>query len=167
MSTDIEITATVRGIADFREALMSIPNKLRRRALRNALAKGARVVRDAIKPNVPVLAGNMKAPYRKPGTLRDAIAVRTSKRDTAAGDVGVFVNVRPAKGGSVGAKNPNDPFYWRFINFDHRSRAGNLIPGKHFLEKGVSALDAALTAFEADLGPQIQRLETSQGKDPL
>ena len=167
MSTDIEITAKVVGIADFREALMSIPNKLRRRALRNALAKGARIVRDAIKPNVPVLSGNMKAPYRKPGTVRDAIAVRTSKRDTAAGDVGVFVNVRPAKGSNVGGKNPNDPFFWRFINFSHRSRAGNLIPGKHFLEKGAGVLDQALAAFEADLGPQIQRLEASHGKDPL
>ena len=167
MSTDIEITAKVVGIADFREALMSIPNKLRRRALRNALAKGARIVRDAIKANTPVMSGNMKAPYRKPGTVRDAIAVRTSKRDTAAGDVGVFVNVRPAKGSNIGGKNPNDPFYWRFINFDHRSRAGNLVPGKHFLEKGATMLDAALTAFEADLGPQIQRLEDSRGKDPL
>ena len=167
MSGDLEITAKVVGIEDFREALMSIPNKLRRRALRNALAKGARVVRDAIKASTPVMAGNMKAPYRKPGTVRDAIAVRTSKRDTAAGDVGVFVNVRPAKGDNVGGKNPNDPFYWRFINFDHRSRAGNLIPGKHFLEKGAGVLDQALTVFEADLGPQIQRLEDSHGKDPL
>lgn len=160
------IEAKVRGIADFREALLSIPPKLRRRALRNALAAGARVVRDAIKPAVPVLAlaNALKAPYRTPGTVRDAIAVRTSKRDTAAGDVGVFVNVKPAKG--AGKNSPIDPFYWRFLNFDHASRSGKIIPGTHFLEKGVDALDQALTVFEQTIGPQIQRLNDSP-KDPL
>jgi hypothetical protein len=39
----------------------------------------------------------MKAPYRKPNTVKQAIRVRTSKADRRAGDVGVFVNVRPAR----------------------------------------------------------------------
>lgn len=161
------IEATIRGIGDYREALTSLPTKLRRRALRNALAAGARVVRDAIKPAVPVLqlANSLKAPYRKAGTVRDAIAVRTSRRDTAAGDVGVFVNVKPAKGAARGGKNPNDPFYWRFINFDHRSRSGNIVPGAHFLERGADVLDGALAAFEKIIGPQIQRLNDAPKSD--
>lgn len=182
------ITATTKGIADFREALTSIPTKLRRRALLNSLRKAGRVVQGAARAAAPVLtlAGALKAPYRKPGTVQKAIAVRTSRVATKAGDVGVFVNVKPLPGnryrtvrtGLFGkrrvlvkaskrsAQNPNDPFYWRFVNFDHRSRSGSLVPGFHFLEKGAARLDEALVVFEKDLGPQIQKLDTNP-KDPL
>ena len=47
---------------------------------------------------MPVLQRIKGAPYRAPGTVKKAIRVRTSKVATRAGDVGVFVNVRPAKG---------------------------------------------------------------------
>jgi len=40
----------------------------------------------------------VKAPPRAPGTVRKAIRVRTSKVARQAGDVGVFVNVKPAPG---------------------------------------------------------------------
>lgn len=163
-----EIKATVQGIPDFREALLSIPHKLRRRALRNALAKAARVaIRDPIIRKTPMLTmeNAMRAPFRKPGTLRKAIAVRTSKLARQAGDVGVFVNVRPAKGGARGAKSPDDPYYWRWVNFEHRSRSGNLIPGVHFLEEGARHLGEALAIFTKEIGPQIQKLDTNPKDD--
>mgnify|MGYP000561918945 CR=1 FL=1 len=31
--------------------------------------------------------------------------------------MGVFVNVKPAKSANRGARNPNDPFYWSFLEF--------------------------------------------------
>jgi len=121
-----EFEAKVSGLPDLRAALLGIAPKLRKRALRTALAAGARVVRDAAKRATPVI----KAPVRgrKPGTVRDAISVRTSKRDSKSGDVGVFVNVRPAKGavyrggklvkGSQrGRLSENDPYYWRWLNW--------------------------------------------------
>lgn len=120
------VGAKVQGLPDLREALLGIVPKLRKRALRTALAAGARVVRDAAKRVTPVL----KAPVRgrKPGTVRDAISVRTSKRDSRSGDVGVFINVRPAKGASFrggkqirasqrGRLSEHDPYYWRWLNF--------------------------------------------------
>lgn len=128
--------ATVKGIPDLRDALLSIGPKLRQRALRNALAAGARIVRNAAKGATPVLSAPVRNKsgqvVRKPSTVRDAISVRTSKRDKAAGDVGVFVNVRPAtgakfkkvngkatqvRGSKRGAYSPDDPYYWRWLEF--------------------------------------------------
>ena len=156
----------ISGYEELYKTLAEFTPKLRKRAVRNALAAGARVVRDAIKPGVPVLKNAMKAPYRKPGTVRDAIAVRTSKIAARAGDVGVFVNVKPAKGANRGGKNPNDPFYGKFVQWGYRSPSGRVMPGAHFLEKGVAVLGNALAVFEATLGPQIQRLDQNP-RDPL
>lgn len=126
----------VQGLDELLAKLREIPVKLRSRYLRNWLASGARIVQREAKAKTPVLsvANAKKAPYRKPGTVRDAIRVRTSKRDRKTGDVGVFVNVKPlskgairsfkAGGGGSGFKNPNDPYYWRWLNWGRESRVG-------------------------------------------
>jgi HK97 gp10 family phage protein len=108
----------VLGVPNLRAQLEAVPERLRRRVLRNALAAGARVVRDAARRAAPVLKKFDKR--RKPGTLKKAITVRTSKRDQRAGNVGVFVNVRPARGPKRFRQSTEDPFYWRWIEFGHR-----------------------------------------------
>ena len=160
-------TGAVRlaGFDDLVAKLRSIAPALRKRVLRNALAAGARVVRDDAKRNAPVLAAGATAPYRTPGTLKRAIKVRTSKRDRRAGDVGVFVNVQPAKRGQAGAKNAADPYYWRWQEFGwtpasnsttRRSRRLSVkrgearrIPGKHFLRDSAEKLPAAFDVFRS------------------
>lgn len=150
----------VFGLPDLRTALQGLVPKLRRRALRNALAAGARIIRDAARAQAPVLsAGSSKrAPYRTTGTVRKAIAVRTSKAATRRGDVGVFVNVRPAKGGSRGARSRNDPFYWRFLEFGTAH-----MRMRPFLQPAAQKLGQALAKFIEVIGPQIARL--NGGKD--
>ena len=151
------IDVKVKGIPDLREALLGIVPKLRVRALRNALAAGARVVQKAARAATPVLSASslaVRKGYRKPGTVRKAISVRTSKVARRAGDVGVFVNVRPAKGANVGGKNPNDPFYWRFL-------------GKFgILDAGAKQLPAALDVFLSKIGPAIQKLNKPKAPAP-
>jgi HK97 gp10 family phage protein len=131
---------------------------MRKRVLRNALAAGAREVRDVAKRNAPVmtLGTSLKAPYRKPGTVKQAIRVRTSKADRRAGDVGVFVNVRPAKAGQRGAKTPNDPFYWRFLEFGTKK-----MPARPFLQRATSALPKALTIFQERIAKWINETDRS------
>lgn len=155
------VEVKVTGIPDLKEALKSIPAKLRRRALRNALAAGARIVRDEAKAKAPVLRQELQVPYRKPGTLRKAISVRTSKVARRSGDVGVFVNVKPAKAGQRGAKSPLDPFYHRFVQWGTVK-----MRGAHFLEAGAQKLGQALEKFKAVIGPQIEKLDRTP-KDPL
>ena len=150
------INTTIRGLDDMKAALAGVVPALRRRALRNALAAGARVVRDDAKTRAPVLQPTLKTPYRTPGTVKKAIVVRTSKLATRRGDVGVFVNVRPAKRGARGAKNPNDPFYWRFIEFGTRFfKPGR---GLQFLQGAAAKLPQALQVFTQALGPAVQKL---------
>lgn len=183
-----DMTVKIDGLEEAKAMLRSIPTKLRKRALRNALAAGARVVRDAARKSAPVISPSATAVakgYRNPGTVRDAIVVRTSKKARKAGDVGVFVNVRPAKGAKYkttttkgllggkrrtrtlvrssqrGAKVPTDPFYWRFLEFG--TKRARPFP---FLKSAAGALDQALQAFKAALLPQLARLNNNP-KDPL
>jgi HK97 gp10 family phage protein len=182
------IEAKVTGIPDLREALAGIVPKLRVRALRNALRAGARVVQRAARAKAPALDASalpVRKGYRTPGLLRKSISVRTSKVATRAGDVGVFVNVLPAKGARFkvkttallglkfrsktqvrasqrGAKSPNAPFYWRFVNFGTRKG----VKAAGFLEAGAKQLGAALEVFKAKIGPQIQKLNRPKAPAP-
>jgi HK97 gp10 family phage protein len=146
----------IEGLDELKRKLAEVPKAMRKRVLRNALAAGAREVRDVAKRNAPVmtLGTSLKAPYRKPGTVKQAIRVRTSKADRRAGDVGVFVNVRPAKSGQRGAKTPNDPFYWRFLEFGTRK-----MPARPFLQRATSALPKALTIFQERIAKWINETD--------
>lgn len=159
------IDAKVTGIPDLREALLSIGPKLRKRALRNALAAGARLVQREARGATPVLSPGslaVRKGYRTPGTVRKAISVRTSKLARRSGDVGVFVNVRPAKRGARGAKNPSDPFYWRFIEFG--TTAGTR--AFKFLQQGAGVLPQALEVFKAKIGSAISKLNKPRAPAP-
>ena len=152
------ISAKVNGIPELKAALAALVPKLRRQALRNALAAGARIVRDDARRSAPVLQPTLRAPYRRAGTVRGAISVRTSKIAQRAGDVGVFVNVRPAKRGQRGAKNPADPFYWRFLEF-----GTSKMTARPFLQAGVRRLADALDKFKGVIGPQIDKMNKKGG----
>lgn len=170
------IGVKVQGIPDLKAALAGIVPKLRVRALRNALAAGARLVQKAARaatPTISPFAPAVLRGYRKPGTVRKAISVRTSKLARRSGDVGVFVNVRPAKKGARGAKNQGDPFYWRFIEFGtkarmktRRGRATGSTQGFGFLQKGAQQLPAALRVFIDTIGPAIAKLNRPKAPAP-
>jgi HK97 gp10 family phage protein len=178
---------TVTGLPELKEALLSIPGKLRKRALMNALrAAGRDVQADAVSVSrrhqiaAPIRnkAGQI---IRKPGTVTKAIRVRTSKIASRGGDLGVFVNVKPLPGAKFrtvtkkgffggkirkrtmvkssmrGANNPDDPYYWRFLNFGTKS-----MRGVGFLEEGAKALPRALQTFYSKIIPAIDRLNKKQ-----
>lgn len=128
----------IQGFDELARKLRSLPDAMRKKVVRNALAAGGRLVRDAARRAAPVL--DQPTPYRTPGLVRRSIVVRTSKRDRLIGNVGVFINVRPAKGAKYkttmrkvfgakikssrmvrasqrGANSRLDPFYWRFQEF--------------------------------------------------
>ena len=153
----------IEGLDELKRKLAEVPKAMRKRVLRNALAAGAREVRDVAKRNAPVmtLGTSLSAPYRKPGTVKQAIRVRTSKADRRAGDVGVFVNVKPAKAGQRGARNPNDPFYWRFLEFGTRKMAA-----RPFLQRATSALPKALTIFQERVAKWINETNRSGQVNP-
>jgi HK97 gp10 family phage protein len=141
---------TIKGLAEFRVQMAELPAKMQRGALRTMMRDAMKVVRDDARANAPKLTKAVTkngVPVRLPGTLRNAISVRTSKTEDKAGNVGVFVNVRPLKGNTYrkagsyttpqsqrrsrylltkksqrGADNPRDPYFWRWIEFGTKAR---------------------------------------------
>lgn len=184
------IEARVTGVEDLRRELAALVPKLRKRAIRQALAAGARLVRNAAQRATPVLSPGDPAVLRgrrKPGTVRKAIAVRTSKVARRRGDIGVFVNVRPAKAGQRGGKNPADPFYWRWLAYGWNPAAGKgrfgraakrdrrrlnqiaaakRVPGVKFLEAGARELGAALAVIMPALQRAIAKLNRPKAPAP-
>lgn len=164
-----DFEANIEGADALAKALREVAPKLRAKVIRGALRKGGNIIKAEAKQRAPVL--KQPHPNRKPGTVRDAIAVRSSKQARQAGDEGVFVNVRPAKGakfrnlGTIagvrvrakvrasqrGAQSRNDPYYWRFVEFGTaRMRAQPFLrPAAD--AKGRVALDMVVQAIDAGL----------------
>ena len=145
-----EAKVTIRGLAEFKAQMQGLPDKMQRGALRSMMRDAMKLVRDdarAAAPRLDAAVTKNGVPVRLPGTLRNAISVRTSKSEDKAGNVGVFVNVRPLKGNTYrkagsfinakgnkqsrylltkksqrGADNPRDPYFWRWIEFGTKAR---------------------------------------------
>lgn len=176
------VNLQLHGFDELKAKLLAMPAALKKKTLRNALAAGIRPVRDAAKRAAPVLtAENAKRNLnRKPGTVRDAIKMRTSKHASRAGNVGVFVNVAPAKGAKfktttrrmLGQKirnrrqvratqrgTLNDPFYWRWLEFGwnpgggDRSRAGKR--ARRQLNRQTSTKQVAGRRFLRNAGARL------------
>ena len=146
----------IEGFDELAKKLRELVPAMRKRVIRNALSAGARLVRDDAKRNAPVLSASAKAPYRQPGTLKKAIRVRSSKQARRASDIGVFVNVKPAKSGLRGAKSNSDPFYWRFLEFGTRKMSA-----RSFLRPAAEKLDDALAIFQTQVGRWIEKVNAT------
>lgn len=171
------ISVKLTGFDELATKLRAIPVAMRKKVIRNALAAGGRLVRDVARAHAPVLS--VPVPYRTAGTVRKAISVRTSKIARRAGDIGVFVNVRPAKGAKYatstrkvlgvrvrstrlvrasqrGARSPHDPFYWRFLEFGTQK-----MRARSFLAAGARQLSAALPVIRVQLARWLEKTNST------
>lgn len=151
----------LEGFDVLAQRLRAIVPAMRKRVIRNALSAGARLVRDDAKRRVPVLQSIARAPYRSPGTVKKAIRVRTSKVARRNGDIGVFVNVKPAPGAQRGAKSRTDPFYWRFLEFGTRK-----MRARPFLAASAGKFPQALEIFKAQVGRWLDKVNQSGKVQP-
>ena len=119
-------TVRLEGVDQLKRALASVTKQIRTKAIRSALRDGGKVIQKAAQSNAPVL--KTIQPNRRPGTIKRNIVVRASKFARRKKDEGVYISVRPLKGarqnklGKAGANNPNDPFYWWFVEFGTKPR---------------------------------------------
>lgn len=176
----LPLQVKLEGFEELAAKLRSLVPAMRRRILGNALRAGARVVRDEARGHAPVLAVGSRAKYRTPGLVRSRISVRTSKVARRDGNVGVFVNVKPAEGAKYttvrsnlfglkglgtktrvkvrtsqrGANSPRDPFYWRFLEFGTRK-----MRARSFLRPAARALPRALQVFQGAVGKWFAKVE--------
>lgn len=155
---DDGFTVKLEGIDELKRSLEAASKKIRVRAVRSALRKAGQIISKAAKLSAPVLQVPTKT--RKPGTVRRAIAVRGSKFARQQGDEGVFIGVRPLRGsrqktlGKAGAKNPNDSFYWRFLEFGTKKMAARPFLRQAADNKGQEAV----RTFMDSVIPQIEKL---------
>lgn len=155
MAADVNTdTYRIQGFDDLIGKLRQVPVALRKKALRNALSAGGRIVRDDARKTVAVLS--KPVPYRTTGLLKKSIAVRTSKAARRSGDVGVFVNIKPAKGAKKGAKSRLDPFYWRFVEFGTKK-----MRAMPFLGRAAKKFPQALDAIRANLRKWFDKTNAS------
>lgn len=172
-----EFVVKIDGLDDLKRVLDQIPQDLRKKVILGALRKAARVPLLAARAVVPVLdsAVSSKYPGRTPGLLKKRLTVRTSKESRKAGNLGVFINIKPAAGAKFkavkksdalgnyvkwtnvrssqrGAKNPNDPYYWRFVEFGTKK-----MKAKSFIRPAAETLPQALTVFMNEVVPQINK----------
>ena len=152
------VTVKLEGVDALNKALAEATKQIRTKAVRSALRKAGQVISKEAKQAAPVLSAPTKT--RKPGTVKKAIAVRASKFARQAGNEGVFINVRPLRGsrqktlGKAGAKNPNDPFYWRFLEFGTVK-----MKARPFLSPAAESKgNEAIKTFMDSVIPQIEKL---------
>ena len=158
------VTVKLEGVDELKRALADATKQIRTKAVRGALRKAGQVISKEAKQAAPVISAPTKT--RKPGTVKKAIAVRNSKFARQAGDEGVFVGVRPLRGarqkklGKAGAKNPNDPFYWRFIEFGTKK-----MKARPFLRPAADSQgETAIKTFMDSVIPQIEKLNAKARK---
>lgn len=172
------LEVSIHGIDDLKRELSALSADLRRKVILSALRKAARVPLREARRVVPVMSSSeaAKNPFRSSGLLKKRLGIRLSKEAKRQGNLGVFVNVRPARGAKWGrttttnflgiknteytlkrksdrgARNPNDPFYWRFVEFGTVK-----MPERPFLREAGATLPQALEVFKAEVIPQIEK----------
>lgn len=176
-----EISVRLEGVDALKRALADAAGTIRKKAVRGALREAGKVIQGEARARAPVLAA--ATPRRKPGTVKRRITVRASKAARQQGDEGVFINVKPAPGAKYrtttkrvlgvavkqrtlvraskrGADSPDDPYYWRFLEFGTRK-----MQARAFLKPAADAKGPeAIGKFMDSVVPQIEKLNAKVGR---
>jgi HK97 gp10 family phage protein len=143
--TDTEVR--IAGLKELLEGLQQLPEQLEKKAIYAALGGAARLVRDKAIDLAPEADGShpmVQTGRRKPGTIKRAI--RASRSKINKGQRGMYemiIRVKPLKQkirnkfkqttGRAGKDNPNDPYYWWWVEF-----GTSKMPAKPFLRPAFS-----------------------------
>lgn len=167
---DEAFSAKLEGIDDLKRVMANLPDKIRKRAVRGALKDATKPMLQAAKQATPIL--KKPTPYRNAGTVQRALMIRNSKFARRGGDEGVFINPKPlvrqaaqgkkqkspGKKGFAGSKNPNDPFYWRFLEFGTKK-----MPKREFLKPAADNKSSEVVqGFFAAVIPRIEKLNRTK-----
>lgn len=153
----------IAGVKEFLAALQALPEDLGKKAVWTALGGAGAEVKKAATELVPVLA--QATDTRKPGTVRDAIRVSRSKMNKGQqGFYEVIVRVKPlgkgkkkaakAAGALSGVNNPDDPFYWWYLEF-----GTSKMPARPFMRPAFeNTKTRQLATMQARMRKGIERL---------
>lgn len=159
-----DMTIEIRGLREIQDAMRELPKRINRNMLDQGLLTGARIVRDEAKARVPLL--REPDARRRRGTLQRAIrAGRVRPQGYAAA---VWVRVRKltgkqiarfkAKGKGKGSQNPNDPFYWAFVEFGTSTQPARPFMRPAFEARKVEAVNKSVGYFRQRVQAEIAKL---------
>jgi HK97 gp10 family phage protein len=158
----------IEGLDALKRSINELTADLKRKVVRAGLRDAAAPIARAARAKAPVMnpwkvihtqKGPKRVethPYRLPGTLKNSIITKASKHFNGKnGEIGVYIAVRKRKGlgGKAGARNPFDPFYWRFQEFGTRHHAAQPFMGPAFDANSARAIDI----FKARLKVRIDK----------
>jgi HK97 gp10 family phage protein len=129
-----------KGLREIQASIKELPKTLNKAILNKILLVGALLIRDEARKLAPVLETAQFG--RKPGTLRKNIIAMRVKPDQYAATT--LIRVRKLKGSQIrrfkqktglkATQNPNDAYYWRFVEF-----GTSKMPAHSFLRAGFEA----------------------------
>lgn len=159
------VEVRIAGLKELLTALTAMPLEMEKKAVYAALGGAARIVRDAAIAGAPEIDDadhKVANGTRKKGTIKRAI--RASRSKINKGQKGLFemiVRVKPLKArqrkafkqasGKLGKDNPDDPFYWWWVEF-----GTSKMTKRSFLRPAFnSTKDAQLTAIKKRMAASI------------
>lgn len=171
----MRVRIEIEGLREIGRAMRELPKRVDRKILNAGLLAGARLVADEAKRLAPEL--QTIDPRWPRGALRRAIQATpiAAKRAQYAGEVIVrvrklskrqiaaFKNRQAKRGRPIkGRANPDDPFYWRFVEFGTaKMKAAN--GGQGFMRPAFESqkkqgVDAAIKVFRDRVQLEISKL---------
>lgn len=168
-SAKIDAEVRIAGLRELLAGLSELPVELGKGAIYAALGGAARVVKDAAIANAPVVDGNspmVQAGYRSAGTMKRAIRASRSKINKGQnGFWETIVRVKPLKKsqekklGKRGAKNPNDPYYWWWVEFGTSKMAARPFLRPAFNDTKDAQLEAMRKRMRAGIERAAKKIE--------
>ncbi|HIH5871648.1 TPA: HK97-gp10 family putative phage morphogenesis protein [Proteus mirabilis] len=130
----------ISGLPEIQRKMQDVARKVRKRSARKAMNAGASTLKKEIKNRVPIL--KEEVPHRRKGTIKRNIRSKTKVRRNGQIKTRIWVKSLPGKKitafkqatGKNAALNPNDPFYWWFVEF-----GTSKMPAQPFMRPGFEA----------------------------
>lgn len=155
------------GFRELEQNLKQIGEAARERGVKRMMHRAAVPMRDDAKRRAPVL--KEPDPRRRAGTVRDRIRIWRKKGTQFAvtyyvGVLGIsrsaISKFKAAGGkGTKGSDNPNDPFYWRWVELGKPNMAAQPFLRPSFESKKMESVRVALHEGREFLRREARRLK--------
>jgi len=170
----MQIQIKISGLVEINRALNALPKRLDKKLLDKALIQGAMLVRDEARRRVPLL--REPDARRRRGTLQRAIRAARVRPERYRATVYVRVRrltfrqvsnfkKRAAKKGHKwsGAYNPNDPYYWVFVEFGTSKWPGQKFMRPAFESHKVQAVERIAAVSRTLVQDEIKKIAAATG----
>lgn len=159
-------TIKVHGLQELSQTLMKLPAELEKRVIMGALRAAGQTIRKEAMSRAPIL--ETPDPRRRAGTLRKSISVRRVKGKVAV-YVGVFglsgkkMAAFKAGGGTKGANNPDDPYYWKWVEYGTKKMAARPFLRPAFEAKKFEAIRLFEAYMKKRLDKEVRKVAQANG----